>query len=541
MANRIGLFVKTSTPETGGTNFYTGKIDKRDLTLISIGGATPFTFAQFSPTYYTLYYAVINDESSYPSNDDPGQNTSTVFTITAPTTSPANQIELSVNGSNWFTSISTVPIAKGAFLPIYVRQLAGVATAAATLSVGTGSDVIFTSGTRLSAPSLSASGGDSLATLTIGSLTGESGFEIQRATDSNFTTNVTPLIYNLAADSTSYINNSANGNAPTNGNAYYYRVRGWNANGAGAWSSAASAVVLAAPTLSLTLGDTKFTATVGSISGATAYHMRFKLTTSGTWTYVDSTADGSTAEGDCINIGSGEEIVGTGGTAGHYTTALINAQQYDVQVRAVVAAGIGRWSDTSVVTPTGAGGTAHTLYFTDTGHAGSANLTYYKDFSTSPQVDMYTVATSSITAYTETQPVANGSIAARLYYSNKTTHDNGLQFSPVILGTSSSLILDGTTRSVSITMTIPTGGIVITDQQDLMLQLQLTAFGSSGTGPKYWVFGFTNGATLPAGNFTVSAIYTGSISGEEYEWYGVASMYIGHHSSHDSSVTGIVY
>lgn len=65
----------------------------------------------------------------------------------------------------------------------------------------------------------------------------ETGFTIQRATDSGFTTGV--ITYSVAANSTSYLNNSVIVLNAT----YYYRIKAFNATGDSAWSNTSSVVV----------------------------------------------------------------------------------------------------------------------------------------------------------------------------------------------------------------------------------------------------------------------------------------------------------
>lgn len=186
-------------------------------------------------TAYTMMYRTVDA-----SGNDPGENTDSSFTVTVPA---SFEVSATASAGAWATT-AVLPVATGANKPLYIRQTAGVADGDYDIEVGTGG-VTFTAGTRLSAPTLSAAAGDAAVTLTIGALTGESGFQVQRATNSGFTTGLVTLTSSLAADSTSYVNNSANGNAPSNGTLYYYRVRGFDANGAGTWSDTASATLTA--------------------------------------------------------------------------------------------------------------------------------------------------------------------------------------------------------------------------------------------------------------------------------------------------------
>lgn len=82
---------------------------------------------------------------------------------------------------------------------------------------------------------------------------------------------------------------------------------------------------------SMTAGDGQFTVTVGSVSGATSYDLRYKTSAGSTWTTV-------------TGVGTGTETV----------TGLTNGTAYDVQARANNADGNGAWSATTNVTPVAA-------------------------------------------------------------------------------------------------------------------------------------------------------------------------------------------
>lgn len=87
--------------------------------------------------------------------------------------------------------------------------------------------------------------------------------------------------------------------------------------------------LLAPPALSsMTAGDASFTVTVGTVTGATSYDLRHKLTSGSTWTTV-------------TNVGTGTETV----------SGLTNGSSYDVQARSNNADGSGAWSATTTVTP----------------------------------------------------------------------------------------------------------------------------------------------------------------------------------------------
>lgn len=105
--------------------------------------------------------------------------------------------------------------------------------------------------------------------------------------------------------------------------------------------TAALETLLPPPALtSMTAGDASFTVTVGSVSGASSYDLRWKTSAGSTWT-------------ERANVGTGTETV----------TGLTNGTAYDVQARTNNAAGNGAWSATVNVTPVAAGvtGTYYTV------------------------------------------------------------------------------------------------------------------------------------------------------------------------------------
>ncbi len=127
----------------------------------------------------------------------------------------------------------------------------------------------------------------------------------------------------------------------TNGTAYDVRVRAVNAEGDGAWSDAATATPGGAPEritdLSLTTGDAQiglsWTAPGDGGLSITGYDVEYRVTsTGGAWTDAGH----------------------SGTDPSHTITGLTNGTEYDIQVRAVNAAGDGPNTNTANATPTAA-------------------------------------------------------------------------------------------------------------------------------------------------------------------------------------------
>lgn len=361
MADSIGLYVKTGTPESGGTNAYTGLVSTTGLTRISIAGAAPFSFPALD-TVYTLYYKVEDDSTFL----DVTKDTTAAFTITCPT----GVVACKTYDGTFESAPTDIPVAVGGLKPVYVKQTARQASASADLEVGTGG-VTFTTGTRLEAPTLSASGDADSIVLTIGALTGEDGFEVQRATDSGFTANLTTLTSTLAADSTTYDDTTA-----SVGTTYHYRVRGWNENGVGAWSTGASssatvialyagtATIQTAGATGTTIGSGDMCRTpagdvyVSYINMNTVWNVRVAHSHDGgaTWASEFPDADTTNAHGNpvmtCDNDGTVHVLYAEDnmnstslyglkrayGTAGSWTVeTVLNPPSYDVTPHSILA------------------------------------------------------------------------------------------------------------------------------------------------------------------------------------------------------------
>ena len=127
MATRIGLYYKTGGVESGGTNALTGLLSGG--TMISQNDeSAPFVFPEMD-TVYTLYYKT-EDGTTY---ENAGEETTTVFTVSCPT-----GVQACKTWDGTFASApNDIPVATGAFQPLYVKQTALQDTASANIEVGT--------------------------------------------------------------------------------------------------------------------------------------------------------------------------------------------------------------------------------------------------------------------------------------------------------------------------------------------------------------------------------------------------------------------
>ena len=278
MATIVGLF------ENGTTG-------ARDGDLISTDGSgNPYPFGALN-TAFPLHYRVIDSSG----NVDPAQDSSGNLIVSCGSGATACFTE---GGSFVAEPTADATIAHGANQPLWVKQPAG-GSGIVKLSV---SVPAWVTGTRCpTLGTLTPTAGDASVTLAFADIAlGAQGYyEIDRATDSGFTANLVHLTTTLADGSTSYVNNAANGNAPSNGTLYYYRGRGVDYRGVGAWSATASATPSAEPSqVTISLLTTMIVATsatsnfqntdpyVGDGSGATSNKERILIkpdTTDGDW------------------------------------------------------------------------------------------------------------------------------------------------------------------------------------------------------------------------------------------------------------------
>lgn len=179
-------------------------------------------------TVYTLYFRAIDSVTAL----DPGQDSTSNIIFTPPTNT-----QVSADGSTgWSSTALTLPVTvNGGNRPIYVKQTVTASSSPGGLSIGA---LAWVAGTRVAqVGTVTPTAGPGSVTLAWAAITGETGYEVDRSTASDFSANLVHLTTSLAAGSTGYINNTANGNAPTNGTMYYYRVRGVSNAGVGPWSA----------------------------------------------------------------------------------------------------------------------------------------------------------------------------------------------------------------------------------------------------------------------------------------------------------------
>ena len=151
-------------------------------------------------------------------------------------------------------------------------------------------------------------------------------FELLRATDSTFTTNVvstsyTPSTYNSSVTGLSY------------GTTYYFKMRPVASTGVGDWSNSRTIATYSLATPGITSsssGSTSVSATWGAVSYAAAYDMQ-------------CSTDGSTWDGSCQST-----VSTTSGTL----SSLSQGVQYYIRVRATNGPYASSWSSASSVATT---------------------------------------------------------------------------------------------------------------------------------------------------------------------------------------------
>ena len=153
----------------------------------------------------------------------------------------------------------------------------------------------------------------------------ETGFTIQRATDSGFTTNLTSL--SVGTNVTRYTD------AVAHGATYYYRVRAFNLGGASAWS-----VMVNVTTRPLT--PTGFAST-----GAT------RTSISLAWNDISSNETGYRIHRRRVGVTAWTTVVTTAANATSYinTTGLVANTAYQYQIAGINGVGTSPWSPTITV------------------------------------------------------------------------------------------------------------------------------------------------------------------------------------------------
>jgi hypothetical protein len=275
---------------------------------------------------------------------------------------------------------------------------------------------------------------------------------VQRATDSGFTANVVTLTSTLADGSTGYTNNSAGGNAPSNGTAYYYRVRAVDARGIGAYSATGS-VTPAVPTLGQVTNFSAGTAQDGyaslswtAVSNATSYTIErcAKSTDPGTGSWT-----GETAYDEDTGV-TGTTYSNTGNTA-----SLTNGTKYWFRARAVASGYTsGAWSTADDATPAGVPDTYADGWVSASNFAPNAGVVQY----------LYARSTD---ARADISDLASVGVSCTLYYIAHTYDDYFYEHVIVVW------------RSNGATKTQIGDMVIIEDESALALKLQVTGTGSS--------------------------------------------------------------
>jgi len=167
-------------------------------------------------------------------------------------------------------------------------------------------------------PQATASGAQVLVTWT-DNAGNETGFTVQRATNSAFTANL--VTFAAAANATSAVNPVAHGFT------YYYRVQAVNVVGVSAWSNAVSATTVPATPTNLratSITRTALTLNWNDVSAnETGYQVQRKRAASNTWQTIRTTGPGATS---------------------YRVTGLSRNTSYDFRIRGVNGVGNSPWS-----------------------------------------------------------------------------------------------------------------------------------------------------------------------------------------------------
>jgi hypothetical protein len=240
MADAIGVYIKSTGIETGGTNALTGFI--RGGSRLSTGDAESLrAVLSAMDVVYTLYYKV-EDSTTF---DDLGNDTVSTISAAAPTGT-----EICAIGNGTYASSISLAAANGAFKPFYIKRTL-LSASTPNLTIDPNSSVTFKVGSRVGQVTIfAASNGNTQSVLTWDAITGEASFEIERcekSTDPGTGSWAAETGYTLTTEVADAVTKTITG--LTNDTKYWFRCRAVSATGAGAWSTADDATPTSVTTL----------------------------------------------------------------------------------------------------------------------------------------------------------------------------------------------------------------------------------------------------------------------------------------------------
>ncbi|NTW99673.1 MAG: hypothetical protein HGB35_07070 [Geobacteraceae bacterium] len=301
-ASNGGSAITLYTVTSSGGQFATGTASPITVTGLTNGTAYTFTVTATNAIGTGPASAISNSvtPATVPGMPTIGTATAGNAQATVAFSPPAS------NGGSPITSYTVTSIpgnitATGAASPIIVTGLTnGTAykfTVTATNAVGTGSASNESNTVTPSAVPTAPTGLAVTASLPTASplwvkldwvdnATDETGFTIQRATNSTFTAGLTT--FTVGANVTTYTNTPVSGNIR-----YYYRVRAYNASGVSAFSSTVNVIINQPPPAPTSLTQTGVTATSATIrwtdnaSNESGFYVERSSTAStGPWTRI---------------------------------------------------------------------------------------------------------------------------------------------------------------------------------------------------------------------------------------------------------------
>jgi FtsP/CotA-like multicopper oxidase with cupredoxin domain len=285
-----------------GNRTVTGTASPITVTGLTNGTAYTFTVAAVNSVGTGLASAfVIATPATVPGAPIIGTATAGNGTATVTFTAPASNGGTAITGY-LVTVTNGGKTATGTSSPITVTGLAGglstAFTVAAINAMGTG-PASAASNTVVIGGVPAAPTGRSITVSPIGTVprtvtlvwydnsTNETGFTVQRATNTAFTTGL--ITTNLGANVTTLVDSTV-----TAGTVYYYRVQAFNLAGTSAWSSTATATVTAgtlpsAPTnlrITATTRTSQTLAWTDNATNETGYYVERGYSSTGPWTRV---------------------------------------------------------------------------------------------------------------------------------------------------------------------------------------------------------------------------------------------------------------